>query len=60
MTLEDILVGFATKALKVDAAKVRQLLYKLGDDGSATDQISENALAELLNLDKTRIDGLRS
>lgn len=50
---------FLSKTLNLDADSAAALLFKKADDGTLTDQISENALSDLLAADAARVEKLK-
>ena len=57
--MKDVFVGFLGKTLNLPADSVAEKLFKKSDDGTLTDELSENALQNLLDLDAERVKGLK-
>lgn len=57
--MKDILFGFLSKTLNMDADRLAEHLYKKADDGTLTEEIAEGALTELLRLDAERVGKLK-
>jgi len=57
--MEEILLGFASKALNLDGEQLSSLLYKADGEGKPTKDYNENALPELLRLHAAHIDTVR-
>lgn len=57
--MKDVLIGFLSKTLNMDADSVAEKLYKKSDDGKITEEANPDALKELLALDAERVKGLK-
>ncbi len=55
MNEKEILIALLSKAYNLDTERVAEVLYKKTDDGTATDEIAEEALNSILDLDMQRI-----
>lgn len=52
-------MGFLSKTLNLENEQLAELLYKKSDDGTLTDELTENALDTLLSLDAERVSKLK-
>ena len=57
--MNEIYLGFLSKTLNLENEQLAELLYKKSDDGSLTDELSDNALENLLRLDAERVQKLK-
>lgn len=57
--MEDILMGFVSKALNLDSEQLAGLLYKPDSDGKPTKDVQENALQQLLDAHARHIDSVK-
>ncbi len=57
--MEDILFGFLSKTLNLDNDRLAEILFKKADDDSFTNEITDNALSDLLRLDSERVQKIR-
>lgn len=53
------IIEFLSKTLNLDADRIAEILYKKADDGSTTEEISDDVLTKLLDLDKGRITKIK-
>lgn len=54
-----ILTGLLAETLALPSEEINAKLYKAGDDGTLTEEISENALAEFKNLFVQKLQGIQ-
>ena len=57
--MKDVFLAFLGKTLNQPAESLAELLFKKSDDNILTDELSENALPELLRLDAERIQRVK-
>jgi hypothetical protein len=57
--MKDLFLGYLGKTLNLPNEQLAELLYKKSDDGTLTDEMSDNALNALLDLDADRVSKLK-
>lgn len=58
--MKDLLIGFLSKTLNMDADRIADILYKKADDGKPTEEMATDALDKLLAADVERVNKLKS
>lgn len=57
--MKELLFGFLTKTLNLSAEQLAELLYKKSDDGTLTEETSDNALQSITDAMSKHIAGLK-
>lgn len=59
MNMKELLFGFLTKTLNLSSEQLAELLYKKSEDGTLTEETSENALQSITDAMSKHIAGLK-
>jgi hypothetical protein len=57
--MKELIMGFLSKTLNMDSESISEKLFKKSEDGQLTDDLTDNALSELLQFDAARVQKLR-
>lgn len=57
--MKEVFLGYLSKTLNLDAERIAEILFKKADDDTLTDEVNDQALAELLKMDADRVAKLK-